>query len=324
MDDRATVAVLDAYEEPLRAMLRSEFEGHRVVFAEGASERDRVDAVREAEVALVGWSPLGARVMDAARRLRVIHKLGVGVDKIDLEAARRRGVAVLTASGVNAAAVAEMTVMLVLAVLRDLPWATAELRAGRFQKEALRRRTHQLAGMAVGLLGFGNIGREVARRLQGFDVDLAYHDVRVAPPEAAHGAVPVDLDGLLERSDVLSIHLPLTPQTAMILNRERIARLRRGAVVVNTSRGGLVDEEALLAALRAGALRGAGLDVTAREPLPPEDPLLACDRLIVTPHMAGAVYNNFGNVARRARRNVLSVLRGDPVPAADVVVAPPP
>lgn len=316
------VGVLDYYEDGVRRQLTDQMDqipGVDIAFAEGTGEQHRLAVAKDADVLLAGWSPVSAEVIAASGRLRLIQKMGVGVDKIDLDAARARGVRVLRAAGINAGAVAEMTILLMLAVLRELPWAVSELRDGRFQKETLRNRTIQLAGQHVGLVGFGHIGAAVAARLRGFDVTTAYYDPRTDLRADPSLASPMPLDELLRWSDIVSLHTPLTPETRHLLNRARIASLRPGAVVINTARGGLIDEEALVAAISEGRLRGAGLDVTAEEPAGEDSPLLASDRVIVTPHIGGAVASNFANVSRRARTNILAFFAGEPVGDEDVV-----
>lgn len=315
-----TVGVLDLYEHRLRRQLLKEFADMTLRFAQGASDQQRLEAAREAEVLLAGWSAVGPEIIAASAKLRLIHKLGVGVDRIDLDAARSRKVTVLRAAGINAVPVAEMTVLLMLAVLRELPWAVDELRHGRFQKEVLRDRTIQLAGQRVGLVGFGHIGQAVARRLAAFDVEIAYADPapgRTADPGVA---VPMELDDLVAWADIVSLHAPLLPETQNLMDSSRIARMRPGAILVNTARGGLVDDEALADAISAGQLRGAGLDVTAIEPLPADSRLLGLQRVVVTPHIGGAVATNFLNVARRARQNVTAYFAGQPIPADDLVI----
>jgi phosphoglycerate dehydrogenase-like enzyme len=313
------VGALDYYEAEIRRQLLDELPGMAVAFATGPTERDRLAVAKDADVLLVGWSPVSAEVIRASPRLRLIQKMGVGVDRIDLATAQERDVRVLRAAGINADAVAEMTILLMLAVLRELPWAVSELRSGRFQKENLRKRTVQLAGQRVGLIGFGHIGTAVATRLQGFGVEMAYYDTRADVATDRTSAVPMALEDLLAWSDIVSLHTPLVPETRYLLNRARIGSMRPGAVVINTARGGLIDEDALCDAITDGRLRGAGLDVTAEEPIPSGSRLLTCDRVIITPHMGGAVASNFNNVARRARANILAFFAGTPIADEDIV-----
>lgn len=326
MTARPVVAAVDVLPAHSRDVVNERFgDGFEVVHADRGDVGCRVEIARHATVILAGWTAVEAAVIEAATHCRVIQKLGVGVDKIDVAAARRRGIPVLCAAGINADAVAEMTVLLMLAVVRRLRWASEELRAGRFQKEALRVSTFQLTGRTAGLVGAGHIGRAVARRLAPFDVRVVYFDVRRLPAEMerALGVSYRPLDELVATSDIVSLHLPSTPETRGMFNADLFAKMKHGTVFINTARGALVDESALIDAVRRGTVLGAGLDVTAEEPLPPTSPLLRLENVLVTPHMAGVVADNFPRVIDHAYRNVMAVLGGAAVPADDIVFWPP-
>ena len=263
--------------------------------------------------------------MDAAPGLRLIQKWGIGVDKIDLGAARARGIPVAITAGANAIPVAEFTLLLMLAVLRRLPYREAQLRDGEWNRARgdTRLQARQLRGKLVALVGLGAIGRQVAKRLQAFDTEVRYFDIRRPTPaeEQSLGVRFQELDALLPEADIVSLHVPYTPATRRMLSRERIARLRPGAIVINTARGEVVDEVALAEALVAGHLGGAGLDVFGGEPPAPDHPLLAVQvpGLVLAPHVAGSVFDNVANVARHAFRNIQRVLDGQPLPPADLV-----
>jgi phosphoglycerate dehydrogenase-like enzyme len=324
MSSRPRVAVLDVMPAASRAVISDIFGPEfDIDFADGDSPADKADTAREAVALLTMWGAVTAATIAAAPHCRVIQKLGIGTDKIDTDAAQARDVAVLKAAGINAEAVAELTVLLALAVGRNLPRAVEAARAGRAVKEELRAVSFQLLGRTVGLVGFGHIGRAAAARFRAFGAEIVYHDPYRPGPEveAELGARYLDLDELLATADVVSLHLPATDRP--VLDKEAVARIKPGAIVVNTARGSLIDEVALAEALRSEALLGAGLDVTADEPLPPDSPLLELDRVVLTPHVGGAVANNFPRVIQRALANITAVLAGDALPPADVVVAPP-
>jgi phosphoglycerate dehydrogenase-like enzyme len=324
MSDRERVAVLDvmppASREVISGIFGADFD---VVFAEGDQPADKAAAADGAVALLTMWGAVTAETIAAAPGCRVIQKLGIGTDKIDVDAAGERGIAVLKAAGINAEAVAELAVLLALAVGRDLPRATAAARAGLAIKEDLRAVSFQLLDQTVGLVGFGHIGRAAAARFRAFGANIVYYDVYRATPEteAELGATYLDLPDLLARADVVSLHVPAGEQP--LLDADALAGIKRGAIVVNTARGSLIDEAALVAAIERGDVLGAGLDVTATEPLPADSPLLGQDRIVLTPHVGGAVANNFPRVIRRALDNVRAVLAGSPLAAGDVVVAPP-
>jgi phosphoglycerate dehydrogenase-like enzyme len=256
------------------------------------------------------------RVLAGAPRLRLISIWGTGVDNVDLEACRRRGVTVTNTPGVNADAVAEHTIALMLAVLRRLPALDRDVRAGQWPRGFLV----QAHGKTLGLVGVGAIGSRVAAiaRALGMTV-LAWSYRGDDARAAAAGARPTPLDPLLAESDVVSLHLRLAPETQGFLDAGRLGRLRPTAVLVNTARGALVDKDALLAALREGRLAGAGLDVFHEEPIPAGDPILALPAVLLTPHNAGSTREVIEAGLHRAVQNIEHFLHGAPT---DVVVAP--
>ena len=254
----------------------------------GAADDARFRALMgEAEALWHVLRPVSAADVAAAPKLRLIQKIGVGVDAIDLEAARRRGVAVCNMPGTNAPAVAEMTLALMLAALRCLPaWGRAA-RAGRGWERGpeLGDRAGEVGGRVVGLVGFGAVPRALAPALRALGARLLYA-ARGEAAAAAGLAERRDLAALLEESDVVSLHLPETPETVGLIDAAALARMKPGAVLVNTARGRLVDEPALVRALESGRLRAAGLDVFAVEPLPADSPLLRLDNVVLAPHVA--------------------------------------
>jgi D-3-phosphoglycerate dehydrogenase len=323
---KPVVVLLDPHGPAVRSAIQAECPADvvlRMSTSDDAAERHAL--VEDAEFLVGGITPIPASLIRAAPRLRLIHKWGIGVDKIDLAAARERSVPVAITAGANAVPVAEFTLLLLLAVLRRLPHREAQLRGGEWHRarDETRVEARQLRGKVVGLVGLGAIGREVARRLCAFDAVVRYYDVRrLAPDEERARQVRFqELEPLLAEADVVSLHVPLVPSTRGLLSRERISRLRAGAVVINTARGELVDEAALAEALESGRLAGAGVDVFGGEPPPADHPLLRvrAPGLVLAPHVAGAVFDNVGNVARHVFANIRRVLDGEPLPAGDLV-----
>ncbi|MEO6624766.1 MAG: 2-hydroxyacid dehydrogenase [Burkholderiaceae bacterium] len=244
-----------------------------------------VRALTNMEVLLHVLKPVTAEVISRAPRLRLIQKIGVGVNTIALDAARARGIAVCNMPGSNSQAVAEHTLMLMLATLRRVLPLDAAMRAGRgwvLHPDALDD-CGELAGRCVGLVGYGAVPQRLAPVLLALGARVI-HTSRRGGGTGDTGWR--SLDALLAEADVVSLHVPLTPQTQGMLNADRIARMRRGAILVNTARGALVDEPALVAALRDRHLRAAGLDVFADEPADAINPLLALDNVVTTPHVA--------------------------------------
>jgi phosphoglycerate dehydrogenase-like enzyme len=255
--------------------------------------------------AIVSTDPFTADVLRTADALRVIARVGVGVDSIDLEAASERGVQVATTPGANEQAVADHAVALMLALLRRIPELDRDVRAGGWHRTGPHL-PRQLAGATVGLVGYGHIGRRVAARLRGFEVELLVHDPAL-PDRGPERSVP--LDELLRRSDVVSLHCPLVESTWHLIDAGALDLMRPDAVLVNTSRGGVVDQDALIAALRARAIAGAALDVFADEP-PAGSPLLTLDNVVVSPHLGGLSTASVVEMTHRATRAVLDVAAG--------------
>ena len=257
---------------------------------------------------IAGLDQINRQALSNAPRLKVIARYGVGYDNVDLQAARERGIVVTNTPGANSASVAELALGLMLALARQLPQADAAVRRGEFP----RLNGISLEGKTVGILGLGAIGRQLARRLAGFDCHLLAHDP-AADIEFArtHQVELLDVDALLPRADFLSLHLPVTAETRRMVNAGFIARMKKGAFLINTARGELVDEDALLEALRSGRLRGAGLDAFVEEPPAQDSPLLQMPNLVATPHLGAQTDGATNNMGRIALSDCLAVLRGD-------------
>ena len=316
-----TVAVLDQYEDDLFGLIQAALpSGWAAVQARSYDEDAQLEAVQGADVVFAGWAPVTRRVIQGAERLRFVQKMGVGVDRVDLDACRERGVLVARLAGVNAVPVAEHTVLFMLAALRQLPTSDRRMRKPEWFKEEARAFQRELRGRTVGLIGLGYVGRAVALRLRGFEVEVLYHDIREFPRELESelGVTRAPLDELIARSDIVSLHVPLTADTRHLLDARRLKQMKPGAVLVNCARGGIVDEAALVQALREGRLAAAALDVFPDEPrVNPE--LLGIENLILTPHVAGATAENFAFVVRRAVDNAQRVLNEQPLQADDIV-----
>lgn len=280
------------------------------------------DIIAQSDFLLLAIKQMTAPLIRSAAHLRLIHKWGIGVDSIDLAAAKQAGIGVAITAGANAHAVAEHTMLLMLATLRRLSLVDRALREGRWLFKEMRARCRQLSGKTVGLVGLGNIGRSVARRLSGFDVDVIYYDPRRAPPdiESALKAAFVPFETLLERADIISLHCPGGAANRHLIAAAQLSRMKHGAVFINTARGDLVDEPALYDALSTGRLMGAGLDVFDPEPPEADNRLLSLENVTITPHTAGSVLDNVGRVARHAFDNMQRVLRQEPLPEPDLIL----
>ena len=241
--------------------------------------------MRDAEVLLHVLEPTTSAVIEASPKLRLIQKIGVGVNTIDLDAARKHGVFVANMPGTNSQAVAEAALALMLAALRRIPWMDAETRAARgwsLEPEAFDA-IGEIHGRTVGLVGFGEVPRRLAPVLAALGAKVLCHSRTRRTDAVARWCA---LDELLAQSDIVSLHVPLSPETQGMIGRDALARMKPGAVLVNTARGGLVDESALVDALRNGHLSAAGLDVFATEPVAGGNPLLALPNVALLPHVA--------------------------------------
>jgi phosphoglycerate dehydrogenase-like enzyme len=239
----------------------------------------------DAEILLHVLEPVTAAVIDAAPRLRLIQKIGIGVNTIDLDAARRRSIAVCNMPGTNTQAVAEMTLLLMLATLRRLARLDDLTRVGKgweFEPK-LPDDLGELSGRTVGLVGFGAVARRLVPMLEAIGAKVVYTSRRPAPDARV---TFLRFQELLPVADVLSLHLPLTTETTGMIDAAALAAMKRGSVLINTARGPLVDEAALCEALTSGHLRGAGLDVFSREPVGADDAVLRLPNVVVTPHLA--------------------------------------
>jgi phosphoglycerate dehydrogenase-like enzyme len=256
--------------------------------------------------------PLTGSDIAKATRLRLIQKIGVGVNTIDLDAAKARGIAVCNMPGTNTRAVAEMALLLMLACLRRLSLLDAATRQGRgWQLDCeLQDSYGEMAGRTVGLIGCGAVGQTLAPILAALGAIVIYTDT--APNLSVAGAYRT-LDALLREADIVSLHVPLTPETANLIDRERLGRMRLGAILVNTARGGLVDQPALVEALRSGRVGAAGLDVFEREPVGAGEALLQLDNVVLTPHVAWLTTGTLRRSLEVAVENCRRLAAGEPL-----------
>jgi D-3-phosphoglycerate dehydrogenase len=280
------------------------------------AEDEMVELIGDAEIAVTQMAPFTTRVLDAAPRLKLIVCTRGGPVNVNVPAATERGVVVCNTPGRNAIAAAEHAVTLMLSTLRSIPRIHAGVAAGQWRSDlyAYRECGLELAGSTVGLVGYGAIGRRVAKILLAFEAEVLVHDPFIGPGDVVPGVELVDLDTLLKRSDVVSLHARMTPETARMVNRETLAAMRPGSYLVNTARGGLVDYDALADALEDGHLAGVGLDVYPAEPIPEGWPLLASDKVVMTPHLAGATRQTAHRAAELGASAVAAYLDGRALP----------
>jgi D-3-phosphoglycerate dehydrogenase len=282
--------------------------GIEVVNSPGLSPAELMQAIADADALVIrSATKVTEEVIDAAKQLRVIGRAGAGVDNVDVTAATNRGIVVMNTPGGDTITTAEHAIALLISLARHIPQATASMKAGKWEKKKLTGK--ELYNCTLGVLGLGNVGHIVADRARGLALKVIAHDPFIS--EAASSKLDLELvsfDDLLARSDIVTVHVPKNKDTIGLLGAEAFAKFKPGALLVNTARGGIVDEEALLAALEAGQVGGAALDVYVEEPPPAGHPLIAHDKVICTPHLGAATDQAQINVATAVAEQVRDFL----------------
>ena len=275
---------------------------------------EKIELVRDADFIMLFPGKISDRVLQAATKCKLIQLLSAGYDEMNLPLAEDLGIAVANNGGANRVAVAEHTLMLMLATHRRMMFYANNVKAGRWKQEQDRKiDVFELEGKTLGLIGMGNIGRQVARRAAAFDMELQYYDKYhpLTPvEEETMGIKAVDMDTLLQTSDVVSTHVPLTRETYGMIGKRELELMKPTGVVINTSRGGVIEETALAEALISGTIAAAGLDVMEHEPPDPNDPLLQIENLVITPHTAGPTLESIPKRAANGFENIQHVWSG--------------
>ncbi|WDZ81742.1 hydroxyacid dehydrogenase (plasmid) [Ensifer adhaerens] len=296
-----------------RAVKLAEERGYSLVYVPPyTSEQDLVGVVSKADPVgvIVRMGRFGASAIDAAPSLRVISKHGVGVDNIDLDAASRREIPVVVATGANALSVAEHAIALLLTTVKRILPLDSGLRAGKWEKPGFSGK--ELSGMTMGLVGFGAIARHTAMLAKTFGIRTSAYDPFTDDATFADAGVTRanTVEEILAGSDIVSLHCPLTPETRNLLDDEGLARMKPGSYVINTARGGLIDEDALLRAIASGHVAGAGLDTFQTEPPAPDHPFWQEPKVVVTPHIGGVTKEANVRVGVDAIEGVLAIVEG--------------
>ena len=275
---------------------------------------EKIELVRDADFIMLFPGKISDRVLQAATKCKLIQLLSAGYDEMNLPLAEDLGIAVANNGGANRVAVAEHTLMLMLATHRRMMFYANNVKSGRWKQEQDRKiDVFELEGKTLGLIGMGNIGRQVARRAAAFDMELQYYDKYhpLTPiEEDTMGIKAVDMDALLQTSDVVSTHVPLTRETYGMIGKRELGLMKPTGVVINTSRGGVIEETALAEALISGTIAAAGLDVMEHEPPDPNDPLLQIENLVITPHTAGPTLESIPKRAANGFENIQHVWSG--------------
>jgi D-3-phosphoglycerate dehydrogenase len=287
-------------------------DGFELETVKDASDGAARKALAQADFVLVATHPLPESLIEAAPNLRMIQHQGVGYDKTDVKAAARRGIPVALCPAGTIIGVAEHTFLLILAVYKQLVRADRSVREGEWLQFGLRADSFEIAGKTLGLVGFGRIGQEVAKRARAFEADVIYYDIirQEEEIEKRLGVRYLPLDELLAIADIVSLHLPVTPESHHLINAETLQLMKRGAILVNTSRGALVDEKALVEALEDGQLGGAGLDVFEKEPPDTNNALFKRWNVTVTPHISAGTKDALVAKMDSAFANMVRVTEG--------------
>lgn len=304
-----TVVITD-YEFPDLVLERAVFDGQPVDLRVGPFESREalVEACRDAHAILNQYTQLDAEFIGELRCCRVISRYGVGVNTIDVDAATRAGIMVANVPDGSVDDVSDHAAAMILGLARGVGIYDRALRAGSWDYTAAAP-LHRLRGATLGLIGFGNIPQRLAAKMAGFGMEAIAYDPYLSAEETAQlGAAKADLPALLERADVVSVHVPLSPTTRGFIGEQELSLMKPTATLVNTARGGVVDEEALAAALRTGRLAGAGLDVFAHEPLPAPSPLRGLENVLLSPHAAWYSEESEREIRTKTARNVLAAL----------------
>ena len=310
-----TILLTNKYSNAPLEIIRKEVpQGFKATFLSEQSTGALVNEVTEADYILAGGRlKITREVLNRAEHLKMIQRSGVGLDTLDLEAIKEKKIPLYVNQGVNAESVAEHTLLLILACLRKLPTISQNTKNGIWKKQEQGVTTSELKGKTVGIIGMGNIARTLVGLLKPFQVKIVYYDryQMSSEFEEENNMTFTNLDALLTVSDILTIHCALTEETEHLINRTTIQKMKKGAIIINTARGEIVDPEALAENLNTGQLSYAALDVHVNEPIPRNYPLKKSNNVILTPHIAGVTEDSFRKMMHDAFRNIECFDNGD-------------
>ena len=284
-----------------------------VVLDKSSTEEQRINEVRDAEFLLCYGQDPSDEVIKSLEKCRLVQLLAAGYDRMNLDLLAELEIPCANNGGANSWAVADQAVLLMLAIYKQLLASDNSTREGRWAEPITGQNTFEMADKKVGILGIGNIGRQVAKRVQGFDAKVQYFDLYPLDDRTAEelNVTYVSLEELFSTSDIISCHTPLTNDTKHIVNSNTLSLMKPTAILINTSRGPVVDEEALISALQSGVIAAAGLDVFEKEPVSPDNPLLKMDNVVATPHMAGTTWDTWARRANFGFENMERIRNGE-------------
>ncbi len=327
MSTNENILELDALTEKyIDSILKLMPPGFNLITMESGTEEEKIEKAPLAHYILTISTSVSANVIRAATQLKLIQKSGVGYNNIDTEAAAMAGIPVAISAGANAIAVAEHVFLMVMTLYKNLFKCGEIVRGGDFRpKWSLVDDSYEMYGKTMGIIGLGNVGRQVAMRTKSFGVKTIYYDKYYRPSpafEKEHELEFLPPEEVIKRADILTLHVPLTEETTKMISAAQLAMMKPSAILINTARGGVVDEASLIAALRDGRIAGAGLDVFEVEPPRVDNPLLHIPNVVVTPHFAAGPRESEERCLRHSFDNIVRFAKGLPLRDMDVVVAP--
>jgi len=316
---RYDVVLLESFNSDMQNKIRT-LAGDRLnlIFPEDSSSESLMAVLTKAEAVVVRSIKFKPEWFEKMPKLKIIHQWGTGTDGIPVAEAVKRGIVVARSPGRNAPSVADLTIGLMLACRRRICVADSRIRQGQWLEPDLYDVGRDLCGSHIGLVGFGAIGQLVAKRLSGFDCHICYTQRK---GEVDHSAHFLPLDELVASADIISLHLPLSPENRNLFDRNRLAAMKSGSVIINTSRGGLIDENALCDALRSGHLASAGLDVFSAEPLPEDAIIRTAPNTVLTTHCGGGTADNLARLVTPWAENISQFASGAPLDPTDLVTS---
>ncbi|MBQ8090471.1 MAG: 2-hydroxyacid dehydrogenase [Pyramidobacter sp.] len=313
------------FSDKVKSIIRAQApEGFELMFVQSKTDREEhLRLLAEADYIAPNGIKMTEEYVRAAKKAKLIQLWGAGYDAYDLDLLKELNIALQNGVGFNAPAVAEMVILHILALNRKLLYVDHSLRQGRWLKNEMRDQCASLYGKTVGILGFGNIGRRLCELAYGMKAArVVYYDLYRAPAEVeqALGAEYMPMDDVLRAADIVSLHLPLNDSTRHVINAEKLALMKRDAIIINTARGPIIDQAALVEALKNGTIRGAGLDTFEPEPPAPDNPLFALDNVVLTSHGAGAVFENIPPRVQHVYDCIVKFEKGEPADERFVIV----
>lgn len=314
------IALIGPYDPEIRELIKAQAAGKFSIFEIGSEAE--YDRLKDADYVILRTLTLREPIIRKHPQIKLIQRWGAGFDTVDIEAAAQEKIPVAVTSGMNAPSVSEMAILLMLAVYRKLPLLHQNVLEGKWRgEEGIASSSYVIDGKVVGLMGMGAIGKMVAKKVQEFGATVQYYDLfqLSAEEEKSLNVRCVDQKELLETSDIISLHLPLSEDTRNIINRETIELMKRNAVIINTARGGIINEEDLVDALNQGRILGAGLDVVSQEPLLADSLLAKAPNVVLTPHMGGSTFDVNTAMVKRCLENIEKVSRKEELLPGDFV-----